>query len=55
MEEKENIPGGWNRQSEANNTQCDYGRVEGTIKEREMIPGGWIVKRTPVTPNMILA
>ena len=49
------IPGGWNSQREANNTQCDGGRVESTIKEREMMPGGWIGRRTPVTPNMILA
>ena len=48
------IPGGWNSQREANNTQCDGGRVESTIKEREMMPGGWIGRRTPVTLNMIL-
>ena len=55
MEEKERIPGGWNSQREANNTQCDCGRVEGTIKERDMILGGVIGKRTQVTPNMMLA
>ena len=28
MQKKENIPGGWNSQREANNTQWDSGRVE---------------------------
>ena len=55
MEEKEKSHVGWNSQGEANNTQCDFGRVEGTTKEREMILGRWTVRKTPVTPNMILA
>ena len=47
---------GWNSQREANNTQFECGLVEGNMKgRREMIPCGWIVRRTPVTINMILA
>ena len=52
---KENIPGGWNRQEEANNTQCDHGPVQDTIKEMVIIPVGWKVRWISVTPNMILA
>ena len=37
---KEKIPGGWNRQEEANNTQCDHGPVQDTIKEMVIIPVG---------------
>ena len=40
MEGKEKIPGGWNCQREANNTQHDHGPVKGTIKDIEIIPGG---------------
>ena len=45
MEDQEKIPGGWNSQMEATNTQCDPCPVEGTIKEKEMIPGGWNKKK----------
>ena len=35
MDEKEKIPGGWNSQNEANNTQCNSGRVEKMRRRRE--------------------
>jgi len=35
VEEKEKIPGGWNNQIEANNTQCNSGRVERMRRRRE--------------------
>ena len=34
------IPGGWNRQEEANNTQYDHCPVKDTIKKILIIPGG---------------
>ena len=34
------IPGGWKRQEEANNTQCDHGHVKDTINDMVKIPGG---------------
>ena len=39
MEEKERIPGGWNRQMKVNNTQCDSGRVERMRRRTEIISG----------------
>ena len=35
MQEKEKVPDTWNNQMKANNTQCDCGRVEGTIIKRD--------------------
>ena len=35
MEEKEKFPGGWNRQMDVNNTQCDSGYVERMRGRRE--------------------
>ena len=55
MQQKVKIHVGRNSQMEANNTQCDCGRVKDTVNELVMIPGGLIVRRTLVTPNMILA
>ena len=55
IEEKEKIPGGCNSHMEANKTKCDSGRVERMRRRREcwfLVDG--IVRRTSVTPNMIL-
>ena len=49
---KEKIPGGWNSQTEANNTQCIHGPVKGTIKKIKIILVDEIVRRASATPNM---
>ena len=38
---KVNVPGGWNWQREASNTQYHPGLVEDIVEEQKMIPGGW--------------
>ena len=55
MKKKEKIPVGWTSQREANNVQWDSGRVERMTRRRErQIQVNGIVRRKPVTPNMIL-